>query len=121
MVDDLDSPSNNALGCAGGTSNGKFTIRGGSPSGGGGEYPQIDLHQLGAGYQGHMWFTHVYAPNDPNADAYGQVAGDGRLMPSPAAVADGLGRLGPARGRPHPITPHAGLRPGERCTVFCTA
>ncbi|BCJ34671.1 hypothetical protein Athai_21740 [Actinocatenispora thailandica] len=71
MVDDLDNPANNALGCSGGTSTGKFTIRGGSPSGGWEEHPQVDLHQLGAGYQGHMWFSHVYAPNDPNADASG--------------------------------------------------
>jgi hypothetical protein len=26
-------------------------------------YGQIDLHQSGAGYQGHVWFTHVYAPS----------------------------------------------------------
>jgi hypothetical protein len=71
MVDDLDIPDNNALGCNGRTSNGKFTIRGGSPSGGQGQLPRVDLHQLGAGYGGPMWFTHVYDPNDPNADAYG--------------------------------------------------
>ena len=30
-------------------------------------YAQVDLHQLGAGYMGHTWFTHVY-PNtyDPS-------------------------------------------------------
>ncbi len=71
MVDDLDNPGNNAVGCSGGTSNGKFTIRGGSPSGGADENPQVDLHQLGAGYQGHMWFTHVYPPDDAAADPSG--------------------------------------------------
>ncbi|MDI5965909.1 hypothetical protein [Streptantibioticus silvisoli] len=25
---------------------------------------QVDLHQLGTGYDGHMWFTHQYATND---------------------------------------------------------
>ncbi|MEV6925091.1 hypothetical protein AB0M46_11395 [Dactylosporangium sp. NPDC051485] len=49
------------LGCAipTNTLGGKFLLRGGSPAGqDGAPYADIDLHQLGAGYLGHMWFTH---------------------------------------------------------------
>ena len=57
------------LGCSIGPSDGKFTLRLGDPAGGlanpedpNWKYAQIDLHQLGAGHKGHMWFTHVYPP-----------------------------------------------------------
>jgi hypothetical protein len=63
-VYDLNDTGQYALGCDVSVSNGKFTIRMGSPSGGyGALYAPYDLHQLGAGYKGHMWFTHVY-PDD---------------------------------------------------------
>jgi hypothetical protein len=38
---------------------GKFALRGGDPAGGdGAPYAWYDTHQLGAGYKGHIWFTH---------------------------------------------------------------
>ncbi|MEU4233211.1 hypothetical protein AB0F17_53745 [Nonomuraea sp. NPDC026600] len=42
--------------------NGKFTLRSGFPPQLNAELGQVDLHQVGAGYMGHMWFTHVYPP-----------------------------------------------------------
>jgi hypothetical protein len=62
VVDDLADSANNVLGCAGQPWAGKFTIRTGSPPGSPhAEYGQVDLHQLGAGYLGHSWFTHAYS------------------------------------------------------------
>ncbi|MER5702290.1 hypothetical protein ABT023_10100 [Micromonospora sp. NPDC002296] len=56
----IDS-SQYALGCTSDPNDGKFTLRAGSPTGSTNAlYADIDLHQLGAGYQGHMWFSHVY-------------------------------------------------------------
>jgi hypothetical protein len=65
VVYDLNDTSQYALGCATHPTNGKFTLRVGSPANNTTLYPygQIDLHQVGSGYQGHMWFTHVYAPS----------------------------------------------------------
>ncbi|MFI1994089.1 hypothetical protein [Actinoplanes sp. NPDC020271] len=80
--------SYNVLGCPGEATGGKFALRVGSPAG---DVPhvnadgsvqtyenslaltaQIDLHQLGAGYQGHMWFTHTYPAS---RKAYHRVVG----------------------------------------------
>ncbi|MFE9871546.1 hypothetical protein ACFYON_12980 [Micromonospora sp. NPDC005686] len=56
----IDS-SQYAMGCTSDPNDGKFTIRAGYPTGSTNAlYADIDLHQLGAGYQGHMWFSHVY-------------------------------------------------------------
>jgi hypothetical protein len=65
VVYDLDDNSRYALGCSVQSNGGKFTLRLGAPAGAdpAAYYGQIDLHQLGAGYDGHMWFTHVYPPN----------------------------------------------------------
>jgi hypothetical protein len=64
VVYDLDDTGRYALGCAVHPSDGKFTLRVGSaPNGPNAPYGQIDLHQVGAGYQGHMWFSHVYPPS----------------------------------------------------------
>ncbi|WP_127501686.1 hypothetical protein [Actinoplanes solisilvae] len=79
MVDDLSDGTENVLGCPGDTQGGKFTIRAGAPTGdvptynmatgsttymvAYSKYGQWDLHQLGAGYQGHMWFTHADQPD----------------------------------------------------------
>jgi hypothetical protein len=64
VVYDLNDTSQYNLGCATHPSNGKFTLRVGFPANGpDSPYGQIDLHQLGAGYQGHIWFTHVYPPS----------------------------------------------------------
>lgn len=61
IVDDLIDSANNLLGSAGQPHGGKFTLRAGDPSGRQfAPHAQIDLHQLGAGYLGHSWFTHVY-------------------------------------------------------------
>lgn len=85
MIDDMNDPSVNLLGCPGQARGGKFTLEAGYPIGdsylttdGLGSnvcywsyYGQVDLHQLGAGYLGHMYFTHVYA-NDAS-DACGDL------------------------------------------------
>ncbi|SDY13135.1 hypothetical protein SAMN05421504_104608 [Amycolatopsis xylanica] len=65
IVFDLNDTSQYALGCSVPASNGKFTLRTGDPSGNHPEalYAQVDLHQAGAGYNGHMWFTHTYRPD----------------------------------------------------------
>jgi hypothetical protein len=61
IVDDLTDSSNNVLGCAGRPWGGKFTLRTGYPPGSTyAAYGQVDLHQLGAGYLGHSWFSHAY-------------------------------------------------------------
>ncbi|GIF24401.1 hypothetical protein BJ973_007881 [Actinoplanes tereljensis] len=61
MVYTLNDTSLYNLGCSipSGTLGGKFVLRGGRPAGqDGAPYAQYDLHQLGAGYNGHIWFTH---------------------------------------------------------------
>ena len=64
MVYTLNYTSQYNLGCSIGVSDGKFTLRLGSPAGGeSSKYANVDLHQLGAGHKGHMWFTHVYQPD----------------------------------------------------------
>ena len=78
VVYDLNNTGQYALGCATHPSSGKFTLRVGSPANGSDSpYGQIDLHQLGAGYQGHIWFTHVYPPDylDGNTNAKHEVVG----------------------------------------------
>lgn len=63
IVYDLNDTNQYALGCGVHPSNGKFTLRLSSPAGSQWQYGEVDLHQLGAGFQGHIWFTHVYPPN----------------------------------------------------------
>jgi hypothetical protein len=61
MIYTLNDTSQYNLGCAipSGTLAGKFLLREGSPAGQDGTpYADIDVHQLGAGYLGHTWFTH---------------------------------------------------------------
>lgn len=80
VVYDLNDVSRYALGCSiAQDTGGKFTLRVGAPAGSAPEayYAQIDLHQLGAGYNGHMWFTHVYPPDylEGETNANHQVVG----------------------------------------------
>jgi hypothetical protein len=69
VVYTLNNTGQYNLGCSIGPSAGKFTLRLGHPAGGltspvetEWRTAEIDLHQLGAGHKGHMWFTHVYPP-----------------------------------------------------------
>jgi hypothetical protein len=62
MVYTLNEHEQYNLGCTPpeGMAGGKFLLRGGSPVGrtDTGPYAQVDLHQQGSGYFGHIWFTH---------------------------------------------------------------
>ncbi|WP_089018742.1 hypothetical protein [Micromonospora coriariae] len=62
VIDDTNGDSSlNRLGCAPQPRGGKFTLRTGSPFGSyAALHGQVDLHQVGAGYLGHTWFTHSY-------------------------------------------------------------
>ncbi|GIG58596.1 hypothetical protein Lfu02_29680 [Longispora fulva] len=66
VVYDLNDTSQYALGCPNvPASQGKFTLRTGYPGGANGAASAlVDVHQAGAGYNGHMWFTHTYQPDD---------------------------------------------------------
>jgi hypothetical protein len=68
IVDDIPDSSLNVRGCAGEDRQGKFTLRTGGNAGLSAYVAQIDLHSFGAGYKGHMWFTHSYsdAPGPPD-------------------------------------------------------
>lgn len=65
VVYSLNDTAQYNLGCADvGPSDGKFTMRWGSPAGGGtAPYAAVDTHQIGAGYKGHIWYTYVNASN----------------------------------------------------------
>ena len=59
----LNDTGQYALGCDDvGTQNGKFTLRLGDPAGSpdSAPYAAIDLHQIGTGYKGHVWYTYLY-------------------------------------------------------------
>jgi hypothetical protein len=71
VVTSLNNPSQNTRGCAwSSTPDGKFTIQLGDNISIGSNYggamqanplsAQIDLHQIGAGFLGHFYFTHTY-------------------------------------------------------------
>lgn len=70
LVDDLPDPDDNTQGCTESQpSEGKFNLqlgdnftydRGDGTWRATGDIAPIDLHQLGAGYDGHAWFTHGY-------------------------------------------------------------
>jgi hypothetical protein len=61
VVGNLPDPSRYALHCFEQPYGGKFTLRAGYPAGNVNvPVGQIDLHQLGAGYMGHSWFSHMY-------------------------------------------------------------
>jgi hypothetical protein len=74
VVYDLNDTSQYALGCAVQPSGGTFALGLGYPAGSDPAmyYAQIDLHQLGAGYNGHIWFTHVYPPSSPKHQVVGE-------------------------------------------------
>jgi RHS repeat-associated protein len=60
IVDDLAVPANNRQGCTGmnWSNNGTFTMTYGTNAAGD-PLGQIDMHQLGAGFGGHVYFTHT--------------------------------------------------------------
>jgi hypothetical protein len=63
VVYNLNDTGQYNLGCDDvGTQNGKFTLRLGDPAGSpdSAPYAAIDLHQLGTGYKGHVWYTYIY-------------------------------------------------------------
>jgi hypothetical protein len=62
IVDDISDSSVNVRGCAGAPRGGKFTLRAGDHSYPNADIARIDLHQIGAGYLGHLWFTHTEPP-----------------------------------------------------------
>jgi hypothetical protein len=91
VVDNLYDSAANAQGCPAGNHGGKFDLLLADPVNDGygvpngsvlvdgnpsqkSLYAQIDLHQLGAGYLGHSWFTHEYAAGGTYA-IYHQVTG----------------------------------------------
>ncbi|MEU1164978.1 hypothetical protein ABZ372_32370 [Streptomyces sp. NPDC005921] len=98
LIDDVPDPKDNTQGCTDSrTNDGKFTFQLGDNftyqrSDGSwratGDIAPIDLHQLGAGYDGHVWFTHAY-PGGAVAEA-----GDlwhevlATWTPDPALMAD---------------------------------
>ncbi|MFF0016865.1 hypothetical protein [Streptomyces sp. NPDC005374] len=70
LIDDVPKPNDNTQGCTDSTKiDGKFNLQLGDNftyqrADGSwratGDIAPIDLHQLGAGYDGHVWFTHTY-------------------------------------------------------------
>ncbi len=67
IVDDLPDPEYNVVGCAndGRRGGGTFTLNFGS-DGSGQPISAIDTHQLGAGFGGHIYFTHTEKPDTPS-------------------------------------------------------
>ncbi|MEV6814073.1 hypothetical protein [Micromonospora sp. NPDC051296] len=64
VVYSLNDTGQYNLGCDVDQTDGKFTIRYGYPAGGPtAPYADIDFHQIGAGYKGHIWYTYVYSGN----------------------------------------------------------
>ena len=107
-----------ALGCATQPNGGKFTLRAGVPAGDypGSVYPQVDLHQLGAGYQGHIWFGHAYQgqgldhDNDPKTFLVGSWTPDLPLDPGERQRFDILAHL-PSHGGEYPAVEYL-VQPG---------
>jgi Transglycosylase SLT domain len=91
VVDDLPDSSLNVVGCPGHTSGGKFTLRTGDGTNPTATLGQIDLHQLGAAYGGHMYFTHVYNSNDLNHLVSGTWIPDG--IPTGGEIYDILAHM----------------------------
>lgn len=102
LIDDIPDPDDNTQGCADSrTNDGKFTLqlgdnftyqRGDGSWRATGDIAPIDLHQLGAGYDGHAWFTHAYPGSTVGPSV--TEAGDlwhkvlGTWTPDPALMAD---------------------------------
>jgi len=62
---------------------GNFTVQYGTSIPDGAPIGEIDFHQLGAGFGGHLWFTHTYQPGDLQDDVVGT------WTPSPGALVPG--------------------------------
>ncbi|MEU6541484.1 hypothetical protein [Streptomyces sp. NPDC047000] len=97
LVDDLPEPDDNTQGCTESQQDeGKFTLQFGdnftyNRSDGTvratGDIAAIDLHQLGAGYDGHAWFTHGYAGGSGSAtDLWHKVTAT--WTPDPSKMSD---------------------------------
>lgn len=98
LIDDIPDPNDNTQGCTDSRAvEGKFTFqlgdnftyqRGDGSWRATGDIAPIDLHQLGAGYDGHAWFTHGYAGGAvPEAgDLWHKVLAT--WTPDPALMAD---------------------------------
>ncbi|TDC41351.1 hypothetical protein [Micromonospora sp. KC213] len=88
------------LGCSIGASDGKFTIRRGLPAGGStAPYAEVDLHQIGAGYKGHIWYTYVNQSN-PNRRIVGSWTPNLDLAPGERARYDIVAHV-PSHGADH--------------------
>lgn len=61
VTDDVPTSSWNLVGCAGRSSAGSFSFSYGTDAGGA-QVSKIDLHQIGVGYGGHVWFAHTVDP-----------------------------------------------------------
>ncbi|WP_285690185.1 hypothetical protein [Actinoplanes sp. NBRC 103695] len=88
MVYSLNNTAQHNLGCDGiQPQNGKFTLRLGDPSGAESTapYAAVDLHQIGAGYKGHAWFTYLYPGNRPKRRVVGSWTPDLDLAPGTRA------------------------------------
>ncbi|MBM9504146.1 golvesin C-terminal-like domain-containing protein [Actinacidiphila acididurans] len=72
IVDELATPSQNTAGCTGmnWTNGGAFTMTYGTNAAGD-PIAAIDTHQLGAGFGGHLYFTHNRAASDPQHQVTG--------------------------------------------------
>ncbi|HEX8509900.1 MAG TPA: hypothetical protein VF635_10465, partial [Propionibacteriaceae bacterium] len=84
VVYSLNDTGQYNLGCADvGAQNGKFTLRLGTPAGSesSAPYAAIDMHQLGAGYKGHIWFSYQYPAGFPNRRIVGSWTPDLDLKP----------------------------------------
>ncbi|WP_077797500.1 hypothetical protein [Streptomyces sp. JHA26] len=97
LIDDLPDPDDNTQGCTESAElGGKFNLQLGDnftyrrPDGSyraTGDIAPIDLHQLGAGYDGHTWFTHNYpAGEGAAADLWHKVTA--RWTPDPSRMPD---------------------------------
>jgi lysophospholipase L1-like esterase len=66
---------------------GTFSVQFGTSIPDGAPLGEIDFHQLGAGFGGHLWFTHTYQPGDLQDDVLGT------WTPAPSVLTRGLYKI----------------------------